>query len=309
MQSKGGFARRPEHPYRIKSLADLSDGLRRLAEQVQPYAETINSIYVIPEQMLSRDWSGLGGIHRVPEQALLFTPHGVIHVQAGETMAEIGHAQYLPGDRLLYARLIIVLIYGRIELVGVIDDNLTRIIVEYNSVSQELLQPELYKFLRLAWNQVDAEKSTDNQTAFLLNQLEQQSDKFGSGLRNYSLQKDEQLQGYVFQPRPHKQKYRISHQPIAPASLLALTDKQLLIIEEGITSATSYGYFFTYCPNANVVNVETKTDDEIKTKNGLQDVCIHLRKDNVTEDHQLTLKNEHALAFEALWASHADSAS
>ena len=297
MPGTGGFARRPEHPYPVKSLENLPDELQQLAEQTIPEGKPVNMIYVIPEQQLSKDWSGLGGVHQVPVQALLFTPHGVIHVQAGESSAEIGRATYLPGDCLLYARMIMVLVYGRIELFGVVDNALTQIVAEYNSVSYELLQPELYNFLRLAWRPAGPEKSHKAQPAVYLSMLYQQSDKFGNGLKHYSLQDDEQLLGYVFQPARHKPKFASSRTPPKPGSLLTLTDRQLILIEEGISSAMSYGYFITWCPIANVTGVETRPNDT------RQDVCVHLRKGAVTAEIQLTQDNPNALACEALWSN------
>jgi len=298
MQSKSVFSRRAEYPYQVKSLANLPDGLRQLAEQAIPAAEPTNTIFVIPEQMMPKKLGGLGGMHRVPEQALLFTPHGVIHVQAGESADEMGQAKYLPGNSLLYVRVSLVLLYGQMELFVAVNDSLTRIVVQYNSVSHELMLPALKNFLRLAWDQTRDQESNGYQN-LLLGKLEEQSYKFRSGLTNHCLQPDESLLGFVFQPRILKRYLHMFNRLIEPASLLALTDKQLITIEEGSTSATSYGYFFTFCPKANVVNIETKTNAR------LQDVYIHLRKDNVTADHQLTLENANALASQALWAKYA----
>jgi hypothetical protein len=303
MPGKGGFARRPEHPYRVAGLASLSDELQQLASQALPADEPASAIFVIPEQMLSRDWTGLGGIHRVPEQALIFTPHGVLHVQAGESSDGLGQVKYLPGDQLLFARLIMILVYGRIELYGAVDGNLLQISVEYNSVSQELIQPELYQLLRMAWRQVGAEKPSQNRSSSLQNSLELKSTKFASGLRSYALQQDERLLDYVFQPAIQKKKFGFSKQTIAPANLTALSDRQLIIIEEGLSSATSYGYFFTFCPCENVMRVELKTNESLKTNGRHQDVCFYLCKDGVTADHLFTLENENAQACKSLWAS------
>jgi hypothetical protein len=298
MHAKNGFSKHREYPYQVSGLANLPVGLRQLAELALPPAEPANPIFVIPGQLSAKKFGGFGGMHWVPEQALLFTPHGVFHVQAGKSTNEMGHAKYLPGNSLLYARVSLVLLYGRMELCGVVNDNLTSIVVVYNSVSHELMEPALKNFLRLAWDQTRDEGSSYYHN-LLLGKLREQSYKFRSGLENHSLQPDERLLGFVFQPRIYKQYFRIFHRLIVPAGLVALTRKQLIIIEEGVSSATSYGYFFTFCPRANVVNIETKTNGR------LQNVYIHLRKDNVTTEHQLTTENANALACQALWAKDA----
>lgn len=304
MPGKGGFARRPEHPYRVASLVSLSDELQQLAGQALPPGDAISAIFVIPEQMLPRDWTGVGGIHRVPEQALLFTAHGVVHAQVSAPDEQLAQARYLSGDHLFYARLFMILVYGRLELYGAVDGSLIQIIVEYNSVSQELIQPELYKLLRQAWQPLPVEKSSQNETGARLNNLELKSTKFCSGLRSYSLQRDERLLDFVFQPLIRKKKFGFSQQPVAPSSLVALTDRQLILIEEGLTSATSYGYFITFCPLASVVNIALTPNDTLKMNGFLQDLSINLGQAQVTANHRLTLENSNALAAQSLWQSH-----
>jgi hypothetical protein len=301
MESKGGFARRPEHPYRVASLDHLSGELQQLASQALPAAEAVSAIFVVPEQMLSRDWSGIGGIHRVAAQALIFTPNGVAHAQASIPDEAPGRAVYLRGDQLFYLRLIMVLVYGRIELYGVVDGSLLQVVVEYNSVSQELIQPELYRLLRLSWQ---PGKPGDNHhlTGALLNSLELKSTKFCSGLRNYALQPDEHLSGYIFQPLIQKKKFGFSKQPLAPASLIALTDRQLILVEEGLTSAMSYGYFFTICPIENVSQIELRPNEAVKANNPIQDVQFQFTRDGVTTERKLTFENPNAQAAQALWA-------
>lgn len=303
MESKGGFARRPEHPYRVASLDHLSSELQQLASLALPAAEEVRAIFVVPEQMLSRDWSGIGGIHRVAAQALIFTPKGVAHAQASLPDEAPGRAIYLRGDQLFYLRLIMILVYGRIELYGVVEGSLQQVVVEYNSVSQELIQPELYRLLRLSWQPGNAGNNNHHLTGALLNSLELKSTKFCSGLRNYALQPDEHLSGYIFQPLIQKKKFGFSKQPVAPASLIALTNRQLILVEEGLTSATSYGYFFTICPIENVSQIELRPNEALKANLPLQNVQFHLKRDGMAAERSLVFENPNAQAAQALWAS------
>jgi hypothetical protein len=289
--------RRREHPFLAKNLEAMPAGLKELARQTLKPDELAQTIFVIPEQMMPKKFGGLGGAHLVPDQALLFTSSGIIHVQVGKSTVEMEQSQYMPGNSLLYLRISLVLLYGQIELYGVANNSLTCINVQYNAVSHELVLPALKKFLRLAWDQT-RDQELDTYQNLLLGQLEDQSYKFRSGLELYSLQPDEHLLGFVFQPRIFKQYLRVFRRLIAPASLLAVTDRQLIMINEGITSASSYGYFFTFCPKANVVQVDSRAN------NSLQEVGIHLEKNSITAEHQLTQDNENALACQALWATH-----
>jgi hypothetical protein len=285
--------RRAEHPYRAKTLKELPDRLRALAEKTLLPDDPAEKIFVIPEQMLSKKIGGVGRMHWVPEQSLLFTQRGVIHVQAGKSGDEIGQANYLAGSSLLYAQMSLILLYGRMEICAAVNGEMSRIVVEYNAVSHEMLEPSLHKLIRLAWDQAQDQNANDY-INLLLGKLEEQSLKFRNGLANHALQPNEKLLGYVFQPRVYMRYFRIMRRLIAPASLIALTDKQLIIIEDGMTGASSYGYLFTYCPRANLVDVASEPADT------LQDVCIHLGKDAVMADHRLTLENVTVLAWRDL---------
>lgn len=81
-------------------------------------------------------------------------------------------------------------------------DALTHIVVEYNTVGYDLLQPALQRFLRLAWGTSDHSlEPGEDRTDVLVQGLGQQSFKFRSGLQIYSLQTGELVSGFVFQLR------------------------------------------------------------------------------------------------------------
>jgi hypothetical protein len=290
--------RRTEHPYRAKTLDELPAGLRLLAEQTLIPDDPADKIFIIPGQMLPRKIGGVMGLHWIPEQALLFTQRGVIHVQAGKSGDETGRANYLMGSSLLYAQMSMILLYGRLEICAAVNDEIARIVVEYNAVCHEMLEPSLHKLIHLAWDHARDQNANDHKTD-LLGKLEEQSYKFRNGLAIHALQPDERLLGYVFQHRTYLHYFRIIHRLIAPASLMALTDKQLILIEEGMSSATSYGYCFTYCPRANVAAVDSKPNAS------LNELRVHFRKGTVAADHRLRMELANALACQNLWSSQA----
>jgi len=288
------FARRTEHPYRAKTVADLPGTLRQLAGQSLGPDEPANAIFVVPPQMFLRNW--WGGLRHVPEQALLFTSQGVLHIQRAASPGQIGQTTYLRGDQLVYAHLSLLLLYGRLELVGQLRGALVRIIVEYNTVAHDLLQPALHQFLRLAWGQAQARENEDRTDA-LLRDLEEQSLKFRNGLRHYALQSDERLLGFVFQPRITQRYWRLFHRLIAPAALLALTDHELIAIEEDRTTSAAYGWLFTFCPRVCVVGIEARPCE------AWQDLHVHLARGGVAAERRVTVGNEAALAWQALWTN------
>ena len=88
---------------------------------------------------------------------------------------------------------------------------------------------------------------------------------------------------------------------IAPASLLALTDKAVILIEEDKASGAAYGWIITLCPR-NVV-----TDIESKPNQMWREISVHLRRNDVNEVRKLTFENETAQAWETLWTGQMQS--
>jgi hypothetical protein len=280
-------------PYTVERLADLPDSLRQGAEPVLEPSDPINSIIVIPRHTQTK-------VRRqpfVPQQALVFTAAGLLHAQEAGTAAQPPVVTYLTSADLLYAHHSLILLYGRLELAGATRGELARIVVEYNTVGQYLLQPALSQFLGLALGSPPAAQTDGDRTEILLNRLGAQSFKFSNGLRFYALQPNERLLGFIFQPRLVRRHLRLFHQLIAPATLLALTDLAVILIEEERTTPTAHGWLITICPRRRIASIESKPNKEWR------DVCVRLTGDNLTIERQMTVDNETALAWEALWLS------
>ena len=62
----GPYSRRTDHPYLVKSLQDLPDGLRPLAGQTLEAGEPAETIFVMPAQSLPKNFGGRGGMHGEP---------------------------------------------------------------------------------------------------------------------------------------------------------------------------------------------------------------------------------------------------
>ena len=244
-----------DHPYQAKSVQELPAALRQAALAALPTGETPNRIFILPEHVLSQNPSGLGGMKRLPDQALLFTEHGLLHVQLSKPGSETVQTCYLRGATLDYAQISLVLLYGRLELVE--SGGEKRLLVEYNAVIHELLQPALQDFLRLAWAPTQPGPDEDEgRTQRLLGELTQQAYKFGNGLRLYALPAGESLHGCVLQPRRTRRYLGMFERASLAGSLFALTDHELVLIQEGLRGAGVHGYYFSHCPRQNVSSVE-----------------------------------------------------
>ena len=128
--------------------------------------------------------------------------------------------------------------------------------MEYNAVIHELLQPALQDFLRLAWAPTLPAETDEGRTQRLLGELTGQSYKFGNGLRLYALPAGESLHGFVFQPRRTRRTMGMFERAVLAGCLFALTDHELVLIQEGLRGAGVHGYYFSHCPRQNVRGVE-----------------------------------------------------
>jgi hypothetical protein len=290
-------SKRVPPPYIVASVKDLPVSLQELAQQALNAGETPTSIFVIPQQMVSKKLEGLGGMRRVPDQALLFTTDGLHHIMAGGKPGQPGQIAYLRADSLIYAHLRLILLYGRLELCGTKDDALTQIVIEYNAVSHFLIQPALHRFLRLSWGQPYPAKTNNDAASRFRYEIRNASYKYRRGLEDYAIQAGEGLIGCVLQPPITKRLFKVIRLRIAPPVMLALTQHQLIVIEEGMTSATSLGWYFTFCPR------DCVTGFEFMPNIAWQDMYIHLSKGNVTAERRTKVEKETAQDWQAFWSS------
>lgn len=283
------YTKRTNQPYLAESPADMSEKLWRAAEPLIPPDDPIKTIFVMPTQLLHKKLGSVSGARQVPEQALIFTTNGVLHVQ-GE-----GQAVYMRGDSLLYVHLSLIMLYGRLELCGAVNGNLTRAVMEYNAVNHRLLTPALQHLFELACGPSNPNEAKDDLTEKLLEKLGQQSLKFRNGLREYTLQPGERLLGLVFQPCVEQIYLGILRRRVVPIAVLALTDRNFLILEEGLSNATSYGWFITFCPRACVAGFDFKPNMM------WQDMSIRLTRNNLTAERQVKVEEKAVRDWQALW--------
>ncbi len=284
------------HPYQVDSLSELPDSLQEPARQSLGTSERADSIFVVPAQVFSERWFGW---RYVPEQALLFTSQGVLHVQDSTRPDQIAQATCLCGADLLYAQVSLLLLYGRLELAGQITDEPGRIIVEFNTVGWHFLQPALQQLLRLAWGQTRIEIPAGARVDATPERLKTLPLKFRNGLRLEGLQQSESLLGFVFQPAVWATRYRFFHRQVSAATLLALTDREMIVIEEERKGRyAAYGWILTFYPLASI--------DEIRASPGRawQELEVRLTRGAVALDRRILLEQDITEAWRDIWIHH-----
>lgn len=280
--------RENQFPYVVNALTDLPEEFQQAVQSCLPEEESIRSILMLPPQPFMKR----GG---VPRQVLLSTMHGILHVQDGKPLL----MNYLPAKSLLYVHHKLILLYGCLELAGEVNGELVRIVAEYNTVGQPLLDVVLRQFLSRSYEVNNPDESIREQNNFVLHNLGEVSFKFMNGLRLYALQPGERLLGYVFQPRIREPILRFFNRSIAPTSMLALTNRNVILIKEDKSSGASYGWVVTICPRDIVLTVESKPMQK------WQKLSVLLLRNDVSTQRNLILEDDTALACTSLWASEA----
>ena len=262
------------------------DEFQQAIQRSLPPEDSVHSILMLPPQLYLKR----GG---VPKQALLSTTHGILHVQEGKSPV----STYVPSDSLVYVHHTSILLYGRLEVVGEVNNEAVHLVAEYHTSGQEHLKAALRHFLSLSYTTVKPNVSFADQNDAILEKLSDQSFKFLNALRLDALQPGEQLLGYVFQPRIQERLLRYFSRPIAPTSLFALTSQAVILIEENKASGASYGWVMTLCPRKVVLAVESEPLQE------REKLFVILLKNNLSEERNLVLEKPIAQACVSLWTN------
>ncbi len=267
------------YPYLVQGVLDLPEDFQRVIQALLKPEDSVNSILMLPTQLYLKR----GG---VPRQALLSTSRGLMHIEDGRPPI----ATYLLCESLLYVQHISILLYGRLEIVGEIDNKPVRLVAEYHTAGQELLKTALRRFLSLSYDTLNPDKTFVDQNDAILEKLSEQSFKFLNALRLDALQPGEQLLGYVFQPRIKEPFLHYFTRPIASASLFALTSQAVILIEESNATGASYGWVMTLSPRKVLLAVERRPMQEWEM------LVVILLKGSLSEERSLILERKTALA-------------
>ncbi len=282
------------YAYVVENPTELAECFQQPIRQLLKPEEPTRLILVVPRhsQTRQKNW------RYAPEQVLVFTSQRVLHIQKGLKANQPPIAICMQAVDVLCVHHSLLLLYGCLELIGIVNGRMVRIMVEYNTGDQALLQPVLLQFLQVACGPSPIIQSGVEPAEILLKDLNDQSFKFESGLRLFALQPGERLLGFVFQPRIVQRRRYWFSRPIAPATLLALTDRDVILVTEDKMRGAAYGWVITGCPRHCVAAIEIVPSLEWRI------VCVHLARHAVTTELQVTLEADTAQAWEALWVSH-----
>ena len=277
-------------PFSVPSLSELPDSLRQAALQSIGTTDKPISICVFPVRTYLKNWDSW---EYLTEQALIFTRTRILHIQApGLSNHEASTVSLCAAD-LSYTRLSLILMYGRLEFV---DESLSRVVVEFNSAGFEIIQPGLKEFLGSCCGKEPGSKPDKALTETVLGEIGEESFKFKNGLYLYALLPEEQVLGFVFQPGIWGKRWHLFPLKISEATLLALTDRQLIVVEERSQSKfPAYGWIFTFYPRRAIERIG------ITTRLDRQELVIGLKSTGNLNDHRVILEDANDLAWQELW--------
>ncbi len=291
--------RRHPHPEFCESVAQLPPTLAALAESALPSGQPVRGALVVPAEYLPRRmlmWE------YVPERALIFLPQGALYVRAEgpETRAEV---VMLDGHSLLYVRSSLLLLYGLLEFKADCGSQPAEVRLEYNTVIWHALRGPLGELIAVACGSgagTDPVASTA-MNAPLLGAL---PFKFANGLRYYALEPGERLLVAVFQPSLWERRGLLPYQ-VTPNTLLGLTDRKLVMIEEQRSMAWrrqstqgEYGWIFTYIPVDRVVDMVVTPGARSAA------VTVRLAWGGATAERCFLLEPAIAVRWEQAWRKH-----
>ena len=106
------------YPYLVRSIQDLPGRLIPLARAFLPSDERVTRIFAVPYQAFLGE--GKRTARGIPEQALIFTEEGVHYLRASKDPRKEGVHAFILGKTLLYVRWSLILLYGELEVAGVV---------------------------------------------------------------------------------------------------------------------------------------------------------------------------------------------
>lgn len=278
-------------PYLVSGLADLPGSLQEAAVQSAGPAERLVSICVFPGRTHLKDWHSR---EEVLEQALLFTENGIRHIQAPAASGQAARTVGMEAAALIYARLSLILMYGRLELV---DQSLSRVEVEFNAAGFEMIRPGLQSFMGTSCGRNAISQPDAAFTNFVMSELGERSYKFMNGLKLYGLLPGEQVLGFVFQPALWGRRWRILPMRMSETTLLALTDRQLIVVEEQTRSRfPAYGWILTFHPRHAIEKIG------VTSSMLWQEVILKMKSNTGLIDRSILLDQANASAWQELWS-------
>jgi len=281
-----GFDR---YPSVLKNVSDLPTELQSTAVMTLAASAALQTIIAFPPQ-IHRGW------HYVPKQALLFTPTDVIHIMAAIWPGEEPQLTYINGRGLMYMKVTLLLLYGYVEIAAQGPVSLTRLGVEFNTVTWDRLFPLLRQLLQATNALPCAPTEKTTYTPTVQHALDKLPLKFLNGVKIYGLLSGEELEELVFQPGTSKRWLFLVRRPVSRNLLLLLTSTYMVVIQED--PEVGQGWIILYIPRRRIVSMQNQP-------HGLwSELTIQLMQEDQTAEYKLTMKGETAQAWRERWIQH-----
>lgn len=283
-------------PQVLSDVEELPPALLELFKKKIKIKTKINLlIYIPPQRFLKR----FIGSRFVPEQVLLFTGNKVLQIQGKYEEQSEGTVKIIKAGDIAYIRMQLLLLYGKIDIFqshnGNIDnkENGSRLIsAEYNTTSFYMIKPGLRDLIKNTWKDKKIDKSGGKiSTDIIMESVEFKKLPFKvkSGMRYYALHPEEYLEKMIFQPEVRR--FRIK---LIPKTLIAFTNKQVIILEDLLTSP--YGWIITYFQKNNDIGIDLKRRNSIVSM-----LDMDFGKNDPGEKIQLRFEEENANKFIEYW--------
>ncbi len=238
-------------PHFLDALDQLPESLRAQAESHLPGSQVVEYIFVVPPESYRRGYR----FRMLPRRVLIFTPRGLLYLAESTKPGIPGDSRWMNVEDILLIKLSLILIYGRLEIWGCQSGQVAKIDLEYNTVIQPRFTPVLQKLIRKTWpKETPASASMTGDPDF--RNFVNTSYSFYNGLKVIALQPDEQVLGHLYQPEISEPRLRYLKKKIHPKTVFALTDKQIVLLQEDLAFRKHYEWIFTFCPLQRVAAME-----------------------------------------------------
>ena len=285
-----GNPRRTNPPYLLPDLDQIPDPLSDLTRQYLPAGETVEGVFVIPPKMQAHGFRW----RMDPLQALIFSQKGVLHVFETEKGEKEGSGTWVLAEDILKVRLSLILLYGKLEIWGAHSNQVSTITVEYNTVSHHVLSPLLKALLRKTW----VENPTSNmpvQPDPTFPGFVKTSFSFYNGLKGEAIQPGESVLGHVYQPELREPVLKVFQRKVFPQTVLAVTNHQLILLQQDLKSKTHHEWIFTFVPVYRISQFSTE---------GIRDwqkITFYLAPEFADQNIEILFEAQNSQKFLTIW--------
>ena len=230
----------------------------------------------------------------MPPQALVFTRQGVLYISEPEKKDRVGTALWISSDDIFKIKLSLILLYGKLEIWGNQDAQVSKLEIEYNTVAHHLLAPILRQLIRKTWQKNSRNTANHPQDASF-GMFEYISYSFYNGLTIEAIQPDEKVLGYVYQPEIRKPLLKVFYRKVFPQFVLALTDRQLILLQQDLKFKTHHEWIFTFIPLYRVQPLDLEAFEE------WMKLTIHLLPESIQQKLEILLDAQNAEKWNHTW--------